>query len=189
LGRQQDNGRTTPNPKTECIASGICRHAANSDTALGDWYVNRVVVDRRPLLLLVSAATLLPILIPARDVRTLPDRLAGIVDARLQRCGIDAAVIEAEINAMSSVAVGSTVDRSVLGILVDFAKCVSFHLEQGHWDDRMLPAVEARLAETPCYASGPDSGVIFPERKAPEALMSKWLANLPLQPTSGRAVH
>jgi hypothetical protein len=25
-----------------------------SDTALGDWYLNRLVVDRRPLLLLVS---------------------------------------------------------------------------------------------------------------------------------------
>jgi hypothetical protein len=158
---------------------------APSDTALGDWYVNRLVVDRQPLLLLVSSATLLPILIPARDVRTLPDRLAGIVEARLRRCGIEASVIRAEIEAMSSVAVGPTVDRSVLGILVDFAKCVPFHLEPGQWDERMLPAVEARLAETPCYASGPDRGVIFPERKAPEVLISKWLANMPLQPTSG----
>jgi hypothetical protein len=32
-----------------------------SDTALGDWYVNRLVVDRRPLLLLISARALLPI--------------------------------------------------------------------------------------------------------------------------------
>ncbi len=157
-----------------------------SDTALGDWYVNRIVVDRQPLLLLVSSATLLPILIPARDVRTLPDRLARIVEARLRRCGIEASIIKAEIDAMSSVAVGSTLDRSVLGILFDFAKCVSFHLEPGQWDERMLPAVEAHLAETPCFASGPDNRVIFPDRKAPEALMSKWLANMPLPPTSGK---
>ena len=154
-----------------------------SDTALGDWYVNRIVVDRRPLLLLVSSATLLPILIPARDVRALPNRLAGIVEARLRRCGIEASVIKAELDAMSSVAVGATSDRSVLGILVDFAKCVPFHLEPGQWHERMLPAVEARLAETPCYASGPDNRVIFPDRKAPEALMSKWLAHM--QPTGG----
>ncbi len=156
-----------------------------SDTALGDWYVNRIVVDRQPLLLLVSSASLLPILIPARDVRTLPGRLAGIVEARLRRCGIEASVIKAEVDAMSSVTIGATVDRSVLGILVDFAKSVPFHLEPGQWDEHMLPGVEARLAETPCYASGPDSRVIFPERKAPEALMSKWLANMPLQPTRG----
>ncbi len=156
---------------------------STSDTALGDWYVNRIVVDRRPLLLLVSSATLLPILIPARDVRTLPDRLAGIVEARLRRCAIEASVIKAEIDAMSSVAVGATIDRSVLGILVDFAKCVPFHLEPGQWEERVLPAVETRLAETPCYASGPDNRVIFPDRRAPEALVSKWLAHM--QPTGG----
>jgi hypothetical protein len=41
-----------------------------SDTALGDWYVNRLVVDRRPLLLLVSSSSLLPMLVPGRDVAT-----------------------------------------------------------------------------------------------------------------------
>jgi hypothetical protein len=40
-----------------------------SDTWLGDWYVNQVVVDRRPLLLLVCSASLLAIVEPARDVR------------------------------------------------------------------------------------------------------------------------
>ncbi len=136
--------------------------SATSDTALGDWYVNRLVVDRRPLLLLLSSTTLLPILIPARDVRGLPSRLAGIVAARLRRCGIADAVIQAEVEAMAPVAVGATLDRSVLGILVDFAKCVPFHLEEGHWNEATLEAVEDRLAETPCYASGPDERVIFP---------------------------
>ena len=50
---------------------------AVSDTALGDWYVNRLVVDRQPLLLLVSSSSLLPLLMPARGVRSLPERLAG----------------------------------------------------------------------------------------------------------------
>ena len=58
-----------------------------SDTALGDWYVNRVVVDRRPLLLLVSSKSLLPMLEPARDVRGLPGRLDLLVAGRLQRLG------------------------------------------------------------------------------------------------------
>ena len=71
-----------------------------SDTALGDWYVNRVVVDRQPLLLLVSSASLLPMLLPARDVRGLPARLGALVAARLRRCGIDAHTIDAEQQAM-----------------------------------------------------------------------------------------
>lgn len=44
---------------------------ARSDTALGDWYVDRLVVDRRPLLLLASVSSLLPIVVPAREVRRL----------------------------------------------------------------------------------------------------------------------
>jgi hypothetical protein len=159
---------------------------AASDTALGDWYVNRVVVDRQPLLLIVSSTTLLPIVTPARDVRGLPDRLAGLVAGRLRHLGIDESIIEAEVEAMDSVVIGATIDRSVLGIVVDFAKCLPFYLEAGRWDETTLEAAEARLAETPCYASGPDERVIFPERKAKEVLMSKWLANMPLQPTSGQ---
>ena len=102
-------------PATEVIPT-------SSDTALGDWYVNRVVVDRQPLLLLVSSTSLLPMLIPAQNVRGLPARLAALVEARLRRCGLDDRTIAAETLAMASVAVGPTVDRSVLGIMVDFAK-------------------------------------------------------------------
>jgi hypothetical protein len=67
-----------------------------SDTALGDWYVNRIVVDRQPLLLLVSSASLLAMLVPARDVRGLPERLADIVANRLARPGVATSRIEAE---------------------------------------------------------------------------------------------
>lgn len=39
-----------------------------SDTALGDWYANRLVIDRIPILLMVSSRSLLPVLIRARGV-------------------------------------------------------------------------------------------------------------------------
>ena len=94
------------------------------DTALGEWYINRIVVDRQPLLLLVSSASLLPMLLPARDVRGLPGRLGRLVAARLLRCGIDARVVDAEEQAMRPVVIGPTVDRSVLGLMVGFAKAV-----------------------------------------------------------------
>jgi hypothetical protein len=168
-------------------ASGIV--TASPDTALGDWYVNRIVVDRQPLLLLVSSASLLPMLLPARDARRLPDRLAGLVETRLRHCGVDPRAIEAETRAMTPVAIAPTVDRSVLGIMVDFAKSVPYHLEPGHWNEGTLRLVEERLAETPCHAGRPFDGVIFPERRAPEILNAKWLANRPLQPTSGRNIH
>ena len=148
-----------------------------SDTALGDWYVNRIVVDRRPLLLLVSSAALLPLLLPARDVRTLPDRLGELVAARLRRFAIDLCAIDAEQRAMVPVVIGPTVDRSVLGIMVDFAKAVPYHLESGRWNEHTLSLVEDRLAETPCHAARSADRVIFPDKKAPNLLRKKWLAN------------
>ncbi len=165
-------------PATEVIPT-------SSDTALGDWYVNRVVVDRQPLLLLVSSTSLLPMLIPAQNVRGLPARLAALVEARLRRCGLDDRTIAAETLAMASVAVGPTVDRSVLGIMVDFAKAVPYHLEPGQWGETTLRIVEERLAATPCHAALSWDRVIFPEKKALEVLRAKWLANTPLQPTRG----
>ena len=148
--------------------------SADSTTALGDWYVNRITVDRRPLLLLVSARSLLPMLIPARDVASLPDRLPDLVAARLRRLGMPLPLIQAELGAMRPVSVGPTADRSVVGIMVDFAKGVPFHLDPGAWDDTTLPFVEAQLAETPCHASGRFEDVVFPERKAPDLLLARW---------------
>lgn len=158
--------------------------AANSDTALGDWYVNRIVVDRQPLLLLVSSTSLLPILVPARDVSGLPNRIAALVEARLRRCGVDPRAIESETRAMTPIFIAPTVDRSVLGIMVDFAKAVPYHLEPGQWNDLTLQAVEDRLAETPCHAARALDRVIFPDKKTPEILQAKWLANKHLQPAA-----
>jgi hypothetical protein len=145
-----------------------------SETALGDWYVNRLSVDRQPLLILVSARGLLPILIPARDVRTLPARLPQVVGARLKRLGIAAPVIDAEVRAMTPVVVAPTADRSVLGVMVDFAKAAPFYMERWGWDLSTLPLVEARLAETPCFASGPSDQVVFPEVAVPQLLAARW---------------
>ena len=179
-----------PTRKLHSVLPTSGRIRAESDTALGDWYVNRIIVDRQPLLLLVSSASLLPVLLPARDVRGLPGRLALIIGARLRRCGLDERMIDAETGVMTTVAIGPTVNRSVLGIMVDFAKGIPYYLEPGSWDEGTLRTVEERLAETPCHATRTFDRVIFPEKKAPELLRARWLANTPLQPTSGWArVH
>ena len=150
------------------------RSSPSSDTALGDWYVNRISVDRQPLLILVSARALLPVLVPARDVRTLPGRLAHVIGARLQRLGVAPGVIEAEVSAMEPVVVANTIDRSVLGVMVEFGKAVPFYMESRGWDFSTLPFVEARLAQTPCFASGPFDKVVFPEVAAPQLLTARW---------------
>lgn len=146
-----------------------------SDTALGDWYVNRIVVERQPLLLLVSAATLFPIVLPARDVRSLPSRLAAIVAAQLERLGIEFGIIGAECEAMNPVVVAPTADRSVLGTMVDFAKAVTYYSGDLR-TQRGLDHLTDCLAGTPCRAAQREERLVLPNRKAPELLRMKWPA-------------
>ena len=147
---------------------------SHSDTALGDWYVNRVTVHRRPLLLLVSSNGLLPIVLPARDVASLPERLPDVVVARLRRLGVAANIAEAETIAMRPVLVGPTADRSVVGIMVDFAFLLAHYLERGAWDEHSLEVAEAELARNPCHASKRFELVVFPYVKAVELLSARW---------------
>ena len=144
------------------------------DTGLGDWYVNRLVVDRKPLLLLVSSLSLLAILKPARNVKALPNLLPDLVAGRLHRLGVDPNLINQEVEAMDPVEVGRTADRSVLGIMVDFAKMIPYHLPIGGWDQTWLPMVEEQLQKNPCHASRPFEDVIFPEQKAVDLLVARW---------------
>ena len=163
--------------RTQKLASALPTAApasAQSTTALGDWYVTRLTVDRRPLLLLVSAHGLLPTLLPAREVAGLPTRLPDLVAARLHRLGVAPPVAQAEVTSMRPVTVGPTVDRSVVGIMVDFVKAVPFHLERGAWDQSALAFVESQLAESPCHAGGRAEDVVVPHRKAPELLLARW---------------
>ena len=76
---------------------------------------------------------------------------------------------------MAPVVIAPTASRSVLGIMVDFAKAVPYYLEQGGCDEAALHRVEERLARTPCYATRRFDGVVFPDKKAIELLNAKWL--------------
>lgn len=148
-----------------------------SDNALGDWYANRVVVDRRPLLLLVSSRSLLAIVTPARDVKTVPDRLAQIVGDRLRRLHLSEGIVASEVEATAQVRVGKTTDRSVTGQLVDFAKALPYYLPTDGWDDITLRAAEEKLAETPCHSSRPLAEVIWPRQAAIQLLKTTWPRN------------
>ena len=150
------------------------RPEINSDTALGDWYINRIVIDRRPLLLMTSGHSRLAILEPARDVKRLPQRIAALVDRRLISLGAPRHWIDKEIAAMDPIAVAPTKDRSVVGQMVDFAKAVPFYLPEGDWGDPELRMVETRLSETPCLCSGRSEDTIWPKREAMALLSKKW---------------
>ncbi len=145
-----------------------------SDTALGDWYVNRITVGRRPMLLLVSADSLLPLLAPARDVRRLPDRLTDLVVARLLRLGVDDRLIEAEASVMGEVVVAKTASRSVLGIMNEYAYTVPVYLDPRYGYGLTIEAAEARLADTPCRVTSRAGKALWPDRETSALLDRKW---------------
>jgi len=143
-----------------------------STTALGDWYVNRLVIDRQPLLLMMSSKSLLTMLTPARDLRSLPARLADLVGGRLRRLGVAPTLVSAELSAMRDVVVAPTNDRHVLGYLTEFTRELPYHLPVGGWDVTTLPFTEMQLARTPCHLDRD----IWPDREAPALLAAHWAA-------------
>ncbi|MEX2197432.1 MAG: hypothetical protein WD886_01370 [Burkholderiales bacterium] len=139
--------------------------------------MNRIVIDRQPLLLLLSSRSLLAILEPAKELRTLPHRLSNLVEGRLKRLPISSHIVACEVSATREVAVGKTEDRSVVGQMVDFAKALTFYLPETQWGPADLRHAEERFAETPCRCGGPDKDVIWPERTAIRLLKATWPSN------------
>ena len=143
---------------------------------MGDWYVTRVVVDRIPILVLLSSASLLAVVTRAQSLRTLPEQLPDLVRTRLRRLGASTEFVDAETRAMSPVAVSTTRDRSVLGILVDFGKLMS-HLLPDVWNEGDFIDIEAHFAETPCFVTRSFRETVFPRDKALGLLEARWGAS------------
>ncbi len=87
---------------------------APSLTWLCDWYANPVSVGRARLILCVSESTLLPVIMPARDLRSFAPRLATAAGEVLRALGIADTLVGAEIDRMTPVAFAPTKSRVVL---------------------------------------------------------------------------
>jgi hypothetical protein len=124
-------------------------------TLLGDWYANLFVCRPQHLVLCVSERTLLPMVLPAKDAKSLPSRFPEAVCEMLARLGIPSTAVDLERKEMHSARVGRTASRRVLGSMNEFM----LQLEHGlrYSPERTLIEQSLWLAETPCgpmeYAS------------------------------------
>ena len=153
----------------------IERTEGGCGNALGDWYVNRIVIDRKPLLLMLSEKSRLAILEPARDLKSLPTRLPEIVRRRLSELSVPHSQIMEEIRSMIPIAVGPTESRSIVGQMVDFAKSTPYYLPEDSWTDADLRVAEDKMGGTPCLCSGKSSDTIWPIKETRRLLAEKWL--------------
>ena len=119
-----------------------------STAALGDWYANVIYLGRQPLVLAVSEKSLLPLLMPARDLDQLPAQLIRTLIERLRRMELPETVIRQEISRMDTFYYGKTASRSVLGSMNDFTENLKFthHISE----DRSLVDMMDRLGDMPC---------------------------------------
>ncbi len=118
--------------------------APASSTVLGDWYANLLWVHRKPLVLAVSARTLLPVLLHARDRGSLGPRLAATLGHILAALGIPAHRVEQEQRHMAEIAFARTMSRQILGTMNDFDRM----LDPAPGQSLISAALE--LAEAPC---------------------------------------
>ena len=117
-------------------------------TVLGDWYANVLVTSPEHLVVCMSERALLPVVVTAKDVKRLPQRVAQAVADMLRAIGVPEVDVLAEIAEMKTRYLAKTADRRALGSLNDFM----FHLESGTGSDRNLSYQERamRLATIPC---------------------------------------
>lgn len=118
-------------------------------TALGDWFVRPLNVGRSRLLLCTSALSLLPVIIPARDLAGVPTRLMGALTEILTTLAIPDAQIARELRAMSDHRLAKTNSRTVLGSMTDFIRMADWQIYEGPQPPDLLGA-SLQLAEAPC---------------------------------------
>ncbi len=115
---------------------------ATSTGLLGDWFAT-ALFWRPQVALVVNARTYLPLFMPLAPAPKLLDRLPGEITRVLDLHGFDQTAIDAELAHMADVALAPTNDRSVVGVMNEFA----FLGE--HFFDGDLTSLTIRMAETP----------------------------------------
>ncbi len=118
-----------------------------STTLLGEWYAT-ALPWRPQVALLVNELTLLPVLMPLAPAATLLSRVAGEIATVLAAHGTPGAIIHRELEHMREHRIAPTANRSVVGIMNEFA----FLADTYRYADSTGSLVDlaVRLAATPC---------------------------------------
>jgi len=118
---------------------------ATATTALGNWYTTPLFWKPQ-LALLVSERALLPVLMPLAPVSTLALRFPAELARVLTAIGMPADFIERELAEMTPFVIAKTANRSIVGMINEFAFMAGVHRE----DAAGLIALALRLSDIPC---------------------------------------
>ncbi len=102
------------------IASPAARVDDESTNELGDWLAT-ALFWRPQVAMLVNRRTMIPVFMPLAPTATLLNRVPAAIAAVLRQHGADEAFVNAELEAMREVRIAPTNDRSLLGVMNEFA--------------------------------------------------------------------
>lgn len=141
------------------VKSPIAVDGDASTTELGDWFATALFWKPQAALL-VNQRTFVPVFMPLAPAASLLDRASGAIAGVLRQLGADESFIESEFGAMQEARIAPTNDRSVVGVMNEFA----FHGEI-RWNEGIgsLEDLAVDLAGMPLGPLRNRSG--FPDRE------------------------
>jgi hypothetical protein len=122
---------------------GVPAADERSTTVLGNWYAT-VLFWRPQVALFVNERTLLPVLVPFAPSASVLSRFPAALASALVAHQVPRPFIEAEMAAMDEARLVKTTNRSVVGVMNEFAYLGSVYQEPD------LLRLSLRLADTPC---------------------------------------
>jgi hypothetical protein len=140
-----------------------------STTLLGDWHAT-VLFWKPQVGLFVNDATLLPVLVPFAPAASVIDRFRTSVEEVLDAHGLSRSFIDAEVAQMIEHRLATTDNRSVIGIMNEFARLGEAYRDPVGIPD--LKALSMRLAETPC-------GPLYSRHVSPDRELAAFTAQHP----------
>lgn len=150
------------------IKPSVTAIGGTSDTQLSNWYAT-VLFWKPQVALLVNEGTLLPVLMPLAPATDLATRFPAHLAEVLAAQGMPQQFIDHELAQMNCFQYAKTSNRSVVGIMNQFAYQAEVYRE--YLETKDLLALSMRLSETPC--SPLYKSAVSPDREL-KALMQRW---------------
>ena len=137
-----------------------------STTVLGDWFAT-VLFWRPQVALLVNQRTFLPVFMEFAPAATFLHRVPAAIESVLRAHGVNERLVASEVGEMRDIRVAPTNDRSIVGVMNEFAFHGEFHWKDGLHD---FEALSVRMAGMPLGLLRQRNG--FPDRELAAVLGS-----------------
>lgn len=122
---------------------------AESTTKLGDWFATLLNIRHERLVLLTSARTLLPLVIPVAGItKGIETKIAEALRELLTEIKVPSPAIDEELAQMRDVTIAKTNSATVLGSMNDFQQMAPFYREGRA--SHSLCTLSIELSNAPC---------------------------------------